>query len=157
MTVAAQPKIKERPMKTALPRLQGAVKEVFLITNAGLDELIGNDAIRLEEKIQADKEHSIRNYRYFDDDKRTWAYWAVEDAKGHIQPITPPIMQQYSTTSPQLYTKAVVFPQIVARIVGKLKEVPPTLWDKMMKPATIVLAIFGIIIVVAMFMVAAQG
>jgi len=157
MAIETKPEIKERPARAALTGLRGPVKEAFLITNDGLCELIGSDALKLEQKIHNDKEHSPLDYRHFDDDKHVWAYWAVGESDGSIIPYTLPDLQQYSTTSPQLYTKAVVFPQIVARIVRKLKEVPPSMWDKLMKPTTIIIAIVGIIFVIALFMVAAQG
>jgi hypothetical protein len=149
--------IKDVPARATPLGLRGPVKEAFLITSNGLDELVGSDALELEQKIHNDKEHSPLDYRHFDDDKHIWAYWAIEHPDESISPYNLPDLQQYSTTAPQLYTKAVVFPQIVARIVRKLKEVPPSLWDKMMKPATILLAIVGIILVIAIFMVAAQG
>lgn len=155
MAIETKPEIKKPPDR--MQRLQGPVKEAFLITNDGLCELIGNDAVDLENRIKKDDNHSPLDYKYFDDDKHVWAYLAVEDSGGVISPYALPDLQQYSTTSPQLYTKAVVFPQIVARIVRKLKESPPSMWDKMMKPATILLAIVGIIFAIAIFMVAAQG
>lgn len=159
MAIATKVKVevKRQPTRTVQPRLQGAVREAFLVTNDGLNELIGSDALELEQKIRGDKEHSPLDYRHFDDDKHVWAYWAVESSDGAISPYSLPDLQQYSTTAPQLYTKAVVFPQIVARIVRKLKEVPPNMWDKLMKPTTIIIAIIAILVIVAMFMVAAQG
>lgn len=157
MAIETRPETKDKPAKVAPSGLQGPVKEAFLITNDGLDELVGIDALKLEEQIKNDKNHIPSDYKHFDADKHVWAYWAVAKSEGVISPYTLPNSQEYSTTSPQLYTKAVVFPQVIARIARKLKESPPSTWDKLMKPTTILLAIFGIIIVIAIFMVAAQG
>jgi len=157
MAIATKTEVKGQPARPVSLGLQGAVKEAFLITSNGLYELVGSDALDLEKRIMADTSRSPSSYKHFDDDKHVWAYWAVENSAGIISPYTLPDLQQYSTTSPQLYTKAVVFPQIVARVVRKLKEVPPSMWDKLMKPTTIIVAIIGIIIVIALFMVAAQG
>ena len=157
MAVETKIETKKPPARPTPMGLQGPVKEAFLITNCGIDELIGNDALKLEEKINKDVNHTPFDYRRFDHNKHVWAYWAVENSEGIISPFALPDSKQYSTTSPQLYTKAVVFPQVVTRIARKLKEVPPSMWDKMMKPATILLTIFGILIVIAIFMVAAAG
>ena len=154
MAVETKVEVKEQPAKTTLPRLQGAVKEAFLITNTGLNELIGSDAIELEKKIKADKEH---DYTHFDNDKHVWAYWAVENPDGTIKPLSFPALDTYSLTAPQLYTKAVTYPRILAHAVGLLKTKEPNMWDKMMKPTTIIVAIVGILFVVALLMVAAQG
>lgn len=156
MVVAAKPRTKETQAKGVIPQIRDAITEVFLITDTGLYELGGQEAFDLAQMIEKDEIHSILEYRHYDDDKHTWAYWAVQDGNA-IKPMPFPDLQQYSTTSPQLYTKAVVFPQIVARIVTKLKEVPPTLWDKMLKPTTIITAIVIIVLIMMITLVALSG
>jgi len=156
MAVVTRPQPKETPTKAAIPQIKDAVTEVYLITQAGLYELTGQEAFNLAQKIEQDDQHRLLDYRHYDDDKRTWAYWAVQDKDG-IKPLTFPELTQYTTKASQLYTKAVVFAQILARILRKLKEKPPTMWDKMMKPTTIIVAIVGIVLVVGLFMVAASG
>ena len=154
--MAIATRTKEIATKVGIPRIMDAVTEVYLITGAGLYELGGQEAFNLAQKIEGDKEHTLLDYRHYDDDKKTWAYWAVQ--KGDtISPLTFPVLQEYSLTSPQLYTKAVTYPRVLAHAVGLLKEKKETMWDKMMKPTTIIVAIVGIILLVGMFMVAAGG
>lgn len=157
MAIETKPEIKEAPARVAPTGLRGPVKEAFLITSDGLDEMVGGDALELEQKIKADKKHSASEYKHFDGDKHVWAYWAVADPKGDIMPLNFPGLLQYNLTAPQLYTKAVTYPRILAHAVGLLKDKTPSMWDKMMKPTTIIVAIVGIILVIALFMVAAQG
>jgi len=156
MAVATETRVKETAAKIARPLVQDAVTEVYLITGAGLYELTGGEAFTLAQKIERDETHSLLDYRHYDEDKRTWAYWAVQD-KGGITPLTFPELTQYTTRASQLYTKAVVFAQILARVLRKLKEKPQTMWDKMMKPTTIIVAIVAVVLAVGLFMVAASG
>ena len=159
MAVATSPKFKESQTRVAIPQIRDAVTEVYLITGAGLYELGGQDAYEVAQKIEKDKVHSLLDYRHYDDDKRTWAYWAVEDAaeENGIRPVVFPDLQQYSLTSPQLYTKAVTYPRVLAHAVALLKEKPSTMWDKMLKPTTIILAIVGIVFVMMLGLVALSG
>lgn len=154
--MAVATKTQTKATQVAMPRIIDAVTEVYLITKAGLYELSGEAAVKLAQKIENDTSHDLLGYRRYDEDKRTWAYWAVQDGET-IRPLDFPLLQQYNTKSPQLYAKAVVFPQILARVLRKLKEKPPTLWDKMMKPTTLVLAILAIVLLVGLALVATTG
>jgi len=156
MAVATKTRVKETATKIVRPLIQDAVTEVYLITSAGLYELGGQEAFKLAEQIEKGDTYRLLDYRHYDEDKRTWAYWAVQDKDG-IKPLTFPELSQYTTKAPQLYAKAVVYPQILARVLRKLKEKPPTMWDKMMKPTTIIVAIVAVVLAVGLFMVAASG
>ena len=155
-TITVQGK-KETTSRTTPAYDRGIIGDVYLITNTGLDMLIGKDRDEVREKIEQDKEHSPLAYRFFDDDKRAWAYWAVRDVDGKIKPLIFPDPEQYSLTSPQLYTKAVTYPHILAHAVGLLKRKPTTLWEKMMKPTTIILAIVAVVFVMGLMLMALQG
>lgn len=130
---------------------------VYLITNTGLDILISRDGDKVRKEIEDDKEHSLLDYRFFDDDKRVWAYWAIRDVDGTIKPLAFPSPNQYGLTSPQLYTKAITYTYFLAHAVGLLKEKPATLWDKMLKPTTIIMAIVGIVFVMGLMLMALTG
>lgn len=133
------------------------VADVYLKTNSGITMLIGRDGDEIREHIEQDKERSPLDYRFFDDDKRRWAYWAVKDVDGTIKPPTFPNPTEYSLTSLQLYTKAVTYSHILAHAVGLLKEKPATLWDKMLKPTTIIIAIVGIVFIMGLMLMALTG
>lgn len=133
------------------------VANVYLKTNSGVVMLIGREGDEVREDIEQDKKHSPLDYRFFDDDKRRWAYWAVRDGEGTIKPPTFPSPNEYSLTSLQLYTKAVTYSHILAHAVGLLKDKPATLWDKMLKPTTIIMAIVGIVFVMGLMLMALTG
>jgi hypothetical protein len=133
------------------------VADVYLKTSTGVVMLIGRDGDEVREHIEQDKEHSPLDYRFYDDDKRRWAYWAIRDRDGTIRPPTFPNPIGYSLTSLQLYTKAVTYSHILAHAVGLLKDKPATLWDKMLKPTTIIIAIVGIVFVMGLMLMALTG
>lgn len=143
--------------KAKQPYNKSAVTDVYLITNTGIIILVGRDGDEVREKIEQDDKHSPLDYRFFDEDKRTWAYWAVRDVDGTIKPPVFPDLSDYSLTSPQLYTKAVTYPRILAHAVGLLKEKPASLWDRMMKPTTIILAIVAVVFIMFLPLMALQG
>jgi hypothetical protein len=152
-----QEQIEQTPNKTHQPYNKNIVTDVYLKTSTGVTMLIGRDSDEVREHIKHDDEHSPLDYQFFDDDNRKWAYWAVKDDGGTIRPPTFPSLDQYSLTSPQLYTKAVTYTHILSHAVGLLKEKPATMWDKMMKPTTIILAIVGIVFVMGLMLMALQG
>jgi hypothetical protein len=133
------------------------VADVYLKTNNGVTMLIRREGDEIREKIEHDTVHSPLDYRFFDDDKKRWAYWAVKNGDGTIRPPTFPNPNQYTLTSLQLYTKAVTYPHILAHAVGLLKDKPATLWDKMLKPTTIIIAIVGIVFVMGLMLMALTG
>jgi hypothetical protein len=146
--------VRDRPKRTYDPN---RVADVYLKTSTGVIILIGKDGDEVREHIEDDKNHSPLDYRFFDDDRKRWAYWAVKDDGGAITPPAFPAPLQYSLTSQQLYTKAVTYPHILAHAVGLLKEKPPTLWDKMLKPTTIIIAIVAIVFVMGLILMALTG
>ena len=148
---------RDETLRIASARARKTITGVYLITNTGLDILIGRDADEMRERIEQDKENSPLAYRFFDDDKRVWSYWATLDVDGKIKPHTFPDPSQYILTSPQLYAKAVTYPHILAHAIGFLKQKPASLWDKLMKPTTIILAIVAIVLIMGICIVAAQG
>jgi len=132
------------------------VADIYLITKAGLLMLTGADGEQIRNKIEQNNGHSPSDYRFYDDDKHKWAYWAV-DNDDTICPLTFPDIQQYSLTSSLLYTKAVTFSHTLAHAVGLLRQKPPTLWDKMLKPTTIIMAIVGCLLCAGILLLAAGG
>ena len=143
--------------KTKQAYNRNTVADVYLKTNTGVVMLIGREGDKVREYIEQDTKHSPLDYRFFDDDKKRWAYWAVRDGDESIKPPTFPNPIEYSLTSLQLYTKAVTYPHILAHAVGLLKEKPSTLWDKMLKPTTIIIAIVGIVFVMGLMLMALTG
>ena len=154
-TTMTRGKMTEIPNKAELAYGKNIIADVYLKTVTGVTMLIGRDSNEVREQIE--QANSPLDYRFFDDDKRKWAYWAVKDVDGKIKPLTFPSISEYSLTSPQLYAKAVTYLHILAHAVGLLKEKPTTLWDKMMKPTTIILAIIAIVFIMGIMLVALQG
>jgi hypothetical protein len=134
------------------------VETLYLITGQGLEILIGKEGDWVREKIKEDKTNDRLAYRKYDDDKRVWATWAVLDADGQtIKPMSFPDPADYGMTPPELYTKVATYRRVLAHAVGLLRKGKQSLWDRMMKPTTIVMAIIGIVLVTGILMVAAQG
>ena len=157
--ITARPQVEVRaevPNKPKQVYNKNAVASVYLITSVGVTMLIGKDGDELRERIKQDKEHEL-DYRFFDDDKKAWAYWVIQDNDGGIKPPSFPSPREYTLTSLQLYTKAVTYSHILAHAVGLLKEKPSTLWDKMLKPTTIIMAIVGIMFVMGLMLLALTG
>jgi len=155
--VTATQKPAEVPSKTKRVYNPNTVTDVYLKTNSGVVMLIGRDGDEIRDKIEHDIEHSPLDYRFFDDDKKRWAYWAVKEGDNPIRPPTFPNPNKYSLTSLVLYTKAVTYTRVFAHAVGLLKEKPATLWDKMLKPTTIIMAIVGIVFVMGLMLMALTG
>lgn len=149
--------VNSTPDKAQQALNKDTVANVYLKTNTGVIMLMGKDGNEIREQIEADEKHNTLDYRFFDDDRKAWAYWAVKDGGGTIKPPIFPQPNEYSLTSLQLYTKAVTYPHILAHAVGLLKDKPLTLWDKMLKPTTILLAIVGIMFVMGLMLMALTG
>ncbi len=154
VTTRKPAEVRDRAKKTYDPN---TVADVYLKTNTGVIMLVGRDGDEIRDKIENDKDHSPLDYRFFDDDKKRWAYWVVKDGDGTIKPPAFPNSTKYSLTSMELYTKAVTYSNILAHAVGLLKDKPPTLWDKMLKPTTIIMAIVGIVFVMGLMLMALTG
>ena len=156
--VVLAPETPETPARQPRPPYNpNLVADVYIKTNTGVLMLVGKDGDEVRDYIEQDKEHTPLDYRFFDDDKKRWAYWAVRDADGTLKPLHFPNPDQYSLTSLVLYTKAVTYTHVLAHAVGLLKEKPPGLWDKMLKPTTIIMAIVGIVFVMGLMLMALTG
>lgn len=153
--VASSEKIREQPKE----RVRTAPMEMlYLITGHGLEILMGKEGDWVREKIKDDKDNAPLTYRHFDDDKRAWATWAVLDSDGEtIKPMSFPDPKEYGMTPPELYTKVATYPSILAHAVGLLRKEKLSLWDRMMKPTTVIIAIVVIVFVMGMILMAAQG
>lgn len=155
-TAIARPERVRRPPRE---RVRPAnLETVYLITGQGLEVLIGKDGDSVREKIKADKDNAPLAYRHFDDDRKVWATWAVLDADGEtIKPMSFPDAKEYGMTPPELYTKVATYPSILAHAVSLLRITKDTIWDRMMKPATVIIAIVVIVFVMGLILMAAQG
>lgn len=108
-------KVKEAPAKVKATYNRNIVSDVYIITNTGLTMLVGKEGNQIRQKIeQAGKP---LDYRFFDDDSKRWAYWAVKDGDV-IKPPNFPSVTEYSLTSSQLYTKAITYLHILTHAVS---------------------------------------
>ncbi len=131
---------------------------LYLLTGQGLEELIGTEGDWVRDKIKDDDTYSHLAYKHYDDDKRVWATWAVLQPDGQtIKPMIFPDPSEYGMTPPELYTKAVTFKSILGHAVGILRAQKETIWDKMMKPTTVIIAIVAILLVLGVIVIGAQG
>jgi hypothetical protein len=155
--VVATPQAPAAPAQVKRVRDPNMVADCYLKTPSGVLMLVGQDGDEMRKHIETGKDYSPLDYRFFDDDNKRWAYWAVRDAAGNIRPLTFPDPTEYSLTSLVLYTKAVTYTRVLAHAVGLLKEKPATMWDKMLKPTTIIMAIVGIVFVMGLMLMALTG
>lgn len=132
---------------------------VFLVTKRGLNILVGHDGDEVRQKI-AEKENHLDFQRY-DDDKHAWAYWAVQKNgsgdNADYEPFQFPVPDDYGMTSGELFSKVVTYPTILAQVITIITRKAPTAWEKMMKPATIIMAIVLIIFIMVVAVVALGG
>ena len=147
-------KVADKAHKAAHP---GIVADIYLKTTSGVLMIAGADGDAIREYIEQDKEHSPLEYRFFDDDRKRWAYWAVRDDAGVIRPPAFPDPAAYSLTPLVLYTKAVTYVHIFAHAAGLLRAKPPTMWDRMLKPTTVIMAIVGIVFIMGLMLMALTG
>lgn len=156
-----------RTLPKAKPKEQAVVRAVatratteilYLITEQYLEILIGAEGDWVREKIKKDKDNNPLVYRHYDDDKRVWATWAILQPDGEtIKPMNFPDPSEYGMTPPELYTKAATYKSILAHAVGRLRAEKQTLWDRMMKPTTVIIAIVAILMVLGIILIGAQG
>ena len=133
------------------------LETLYLITGEDLEILIGNEGDWVRNMVKDDKDNGPLAYRHYDDDKQVWATWAVLQTDGTVKPMSFPDPSEYGMTPPELYTKAATFKSIISQIVQILGEEKETVWEKMMKPATVITAIVAILVVLAIFVIGAQG
>ena len=133
-----------------------AIDTVYIVTRSGIDFLIGKDAEELIEKIEGpDMDPSC--YRFYDDERHRWAYIAVKNEYGNLEPLTFPAPEEYGTTSPELYAKAVTYPTVLAQCIELITKTTPTLWERIMKPTTIITAIVVVVFILFIMAVGMSG
>lgn len=127
---------------------------VYLITNSGLELLVGKDGDVTREKIL--EKENVLDYQFYDDDKKTWGLWAVQDGED-VKPLSflPP--EKYGVTSAELFSQTVTYPAVLAQVIEIITRKAQSIWDKLMKPATLITAIIFIIAIIAVVIVAIQG
>lgn len=144
--------------KAALEKVKArrAIDTVYAVKNGGIDFLVGKDADELIGKIeQPDMDPSC--YRFYDDERRKWAYIVVINSHGNIEPLTFPAPDKYGTTSSELYSKAVTYPTVLAQCIELITKAAPSLWERIMKPTTIITAIVVVLFIVFILAVAMTG
>lgn len=152
-----EPVVAPEVVTTAPIAIATKVETLYLITGEGLEILIGDEGNEIRDKIKEDKDNSPLAYRHYDDDKRVWATWAVLQPDGTVRPLSFPDPSEYGMTPPELYTKAATFKGVISEIVQILGEEKETVWEKMMKPTTVIMAIVVVIAVVGFIVIAAGG
>lgn len=127
---------------------------LYLITKDGLQILIGKDGDDVRQKVMT-KTNPL-DYQFYDDDKKAWAYWAVQDGQD-LKPLTFLNPEDYGITSAELYSKTVTYPTILAQVIVLINARVPTLWEKLIKPTTVISAIVLIVLIMIIGVVAVQG
>ncbi|MCK4714685.1 MAG: hypothetical protein KAT35_03860 [Candidatus Aenigmarchaeota archaeon] len=127
---------------------------LYLVTKDGVDILMRDDGQAIREKIM-EKADALA-YRYYDDERKAWALWAVQDGED-VRPLAFLKADAYGITSAELYSKTVTYPTILAQVIGLINAKVPTLWEKLMKPTTVVGAIVLIVLIMIIGVVAVQG
>lgn len=131
------------------------IETLHLITSSGLQLLVGPDGDEIRDKINA--KGDPLDYQFYDDDRKHWATWAIQDAGGEIKPLKFLDPDNYGVTSSELYSWTVTYPIVLAQIIEIITRKPKSLWDKILKPTTLVTAIVLIILVMVIGVVALQG
>lgn len=128
---------------------------VYVITNQGLQVLIGKEGDNIRKKIK-DQDNPL-DFQFYDDDNHAWAPWVVKDGNDGIKPLKFMNPEAYGITSAELYAKTVTYPIIVAQIIEIITRKAQTRWDKLMKPTTVIGAIVLIVLIMIIGVVALQG
>lgn len=128
---------------------------VYVITTEGIQILIGKTGDAMREKIKT--QASPQDFQFYDDDKHIWAPWVVQDEGGTIKPLKFLAPEDYGLTSAELFAKTVTYPTVLAQVIGILTRKTPSLWDKLLKPTTVIGAIVLIVLIMIIGVVAMQG
>ena len=132
------------------------IDTVYCISHDGLDIYLGNDAQDLVDQVEApDTDRSY--YRFFDAERQKWLYISVKDGQAAMEPLTFPSPEKYGTTSSELYAKAVTYPTVLAQCIELITKTAPTLWERIMKPTTIITAIVVVIFILFVMAVGMTG
>lgn len=156
-TVATPKKVAPPTTVMAINAMAPKLETLYLITDEGLEILIGDEGNEIRDKIKEDTTNNHLAYRHYDDDKRVWTTWAVLQGDGTVKPLSFPDPSDYGMTPPELYTKAATFPGIISEIGQILGEQKETIWDKMMRPAAVIMAIVAVIAFVGFVIISAGG
>jgi len=134
--------------------LKSIVDTVYLITNAGLEILIGPDAKELIQKIE---EGDRLPYTFYENGHPV--YGGIKDSP--IRPLTFPApgseKDKYGITSPELYAKGVTYPEIVSRIIQLQTKTKPGLMDQIKKAMTLATPIVAMAFIIFIMAVALGG
>jgi len=144
--------------KAALGKIKPrrAIDTVYVITKGGIDFLAGKDADEIIDKVEGpDMDPSY--YRFYDDERHKWAYIAVKNEHGKIEPLTFPAPEKYGTTSSELYVMTVTFSNVLAHAIEIIRKATPTFWERIMKPTTVITAIVVIVFILFIMAVGMTG
>lgn len=144
--------------KVALEKVKAKrlIDTVYLITTAGIEFLIGKDAEELIIKIEG-PDMNPSYYKFYDDERQRWVYLAVKNPHGQIEPLTFPNTEAYGTTSSELYAKGVTYPIVLSQAIEIISKSTPSIWERIMKPTTIITAIVVILFIVFVLAVGMTG
>ena len=141
-------------LKKVKPRR--AIDTVYIINKGGIDFMIGIDAEETIDKIEGpDMDPSY--YRFYDEDRHKWAYIAVKNEHGNLEPLTFPEPEKYGTTSSELYVMTVTFSNVLAHAIEIIRKATPTFWERIMKPTTVITAIVVIVFILFIMAVGMTG
>ena len=133
-----------------------AIDTVYIVNKGGIDFMFGNAADEIIAKIEGpDMDPSY--YRFYDDERHKWAYIAVKNEHGQLEPLTFPEPEKYGTTSSELYVMTVTFSNVLAHAIEIIRKATPTFWERIMKPTTVITAIVVIVFILFIMAVAMTG
>lgn len=137
-------------------KIRRAIDTIYTVNKGGIDFLFGSDA---EETIAiidgGDMDPTY--YRFYDEDRHKWAYIAVRNEHGMLEPLTFPKPEKYGTTSSELYVMTVTFSNVLAHAIETIRKATPTFWERIMKPTTVITAIVVIVFILFVMAVAMTG
>lgn len=147
--------VPQAPAQTRVRAQARPTEPVYVITTEGLRVLIGKDGDDIRTKIKGTG--NLPAYLFYDDEKHTWVPWAVLDDGGTVKPLKFLDPGKYGVTSAELYAKTVTYPTVLAQVIEIITRKSPSLWDKLMKPTTVIGAIVLIVLIMIVGVVALQG
>jgi hypothetical protein len=155
MSAAKTNILTKAPAQTKSRELPRPTEPVYVITTEGLQVLIGKNGDDIRAKIK--EKGNPPDYFFYDDEKHTWVPWAMLDDGGTVKPLKFLDPEKYGVTSAELYAKTVTYPTILAQVIEIITRKAPSLWDKLMKPTTVIGAIVLIVLIMIVGVVALQG
>lgn len=132
------------------------IDTVYLITNAGVEVLVGPDAEELIKEIEGGTNRLA--YTFYENGRRP-VYGGIKDSP--IRPLTfpdpGPEKEKYGITSPELYAKGVTYAEIVSRIIQIQTKTKPGLMDQIKKAMTLATPIVALAFIIFIMAVALGG